>query len=173
MTVPARVLACFPTLSWALCIVVSAGGARAASQSNVVYKHLDWEVRAVTWDDGATACVAEVTYPDEAFSVWADKGDSIRVQFYDSGWSFGDDSADVGVQIDSRASWKLHNANFYKQSILFDLPTNADGKQFLSEVVNGSTLYLSDAKGEGLKSYSLSGSQASIAALNDCVATLK
>lgn len=153
----------------ALCLAPSA---RADSKDMVLYNYKDWEVRVVAWDDGTMACVAEVTYPGEAFSIWADKENPIRLQFYSDSWNFGDDSGDVQVQVDNRAPWNMHNANFYKQSVLFDLPSSHDGTQFLQEVVYGDTLYLRDDRGRDVQNYSLSGSQASINALIKCVDAL-
>ncbi len=145
----------------------------ADNQNMVVYSYRDWEVRVVAWDDGTMACVAQVTYPDDSFAIWADRESPIRLQFYSSGWSFDDSAADLEVQIDEQAPWSLSNANLYKQSILFDLPDSRSGTRFLSEVVYGNTLYLRDSAGRDVQNYSLAGSQASIAALTNCVDALK
>lgn len=160
-------------LSVLFSLAATAPAVLADSQNRVVYSFRDWEVRVVAWDDGTMACVAEVTYPDEAFSIWADKTNPIKLQFYATSWSFGDSSADLKVQIDNRAPWNMHNANLYKNSILFDLPDSKSGTQFLSEVIYGNTLYLMDARGRDVENYSLSGSQASIGALIKCVDALQ
>lgn len=161
-------------LACALALATSvAAPAVADNQNAVVYSYRDWEVRVVAWDDGTLACVAQVTYPDDSFAIWADRENPIRLQFYSSSWNFGDSSADLEVQIDGHAPWSMSNANLYKQSILFDLPDSRSGTRFLSEVVYGNTLYLRDSRGRDVQNYSLSGSQASINALTKCVDALK
>ena len=46
------------------------GAAAEAQQSEVLFSHKHWSVSIVGWDDGSVACVAEVTAPGEAFSIW-------------------------------------------------------------------------------------------------------
>lgn len=145
----------------------------ANSTDKVLYSYKDWEVRVVAWDDGTMACVAQVTYPDDSFSIWADKTNPIKIQFYSSGWHFDQSTADLEVQIDGRTPWSMTNADLYKQSVMFDLPDSKSGTQFLREVIGGTTLYLRNDKGEDVQDYSLWGSQASIGALIKCVDALK
>ena len=144
----------------------------ASSTDKVLYSYKDWEVRVVAFDDGTMACVAQVTYPDDSFSIWADNTNPIKLQFYSSGWSFDQSNADLEVQIDGRAPWSMSNAELYKQSVLFDLPDSKSGTPFLREVIGGNTLYLRNDQGEDVQDYSLWGSQASIGALIKCVDAL-
>ncbi|MBI1218282.1 MAG: hypothetical protein GC186_07010 [Rhodobacteraceae bacterium] len=155
-------------------VVVSAVAlpAVAGSTDKVIYSYKDWEVRVVAWDDGTTSCVAQVTYADDSFSIWADSQNPIKLQFYYSGWNFDQSTANLVVQIDGRAPWRLNDADLYKQSVLFDLPDTRSGTQFLSEVIYGNTLYLRNDSGEDVQDYSLWGSQASISALTRCVDAL-
>ena len=88
------------------------------------------------------------------------------------GWGEGD-TADLQVQTGRRSPWNLTGAELYKNSILFDLPDSNQGVNFLVEVAQGSRLYLRTAQGEGVKDYSLAGSQASMNALIECADALK
>jgi hypothetical protein len=154
--------------------VATVGGPVLAANSTdkVLYSYKDWEVRVVAWDDGTMACVAQVTYPEDSFSIWADKTNPIKLQFYYSGWNFDDSTADLEVQIDGQSAWSMTNANLYKQSVLFDLPDSNSGTQFLREVIGGTTLHLRNDTGKSVQDYSLWGSQASISALTKCVDAL-
>lgn len=147
----------------------------AASHDVLLYSYKDWDVRAVTWDDGTSSCVAEITYDNgDSFAVWDNRKDPIRLQFYSPDWDFGskDSCADIQMQIDGHNSWGVTNADFYKNSVLIDLPGNSEGQQFLLQVAGGNRLYLYDDKGKQESDYSLSGSRASINALTNCVSTL-
>lgn len=144
--------------------------AQAEAQSEVIYSLRAWEVRAVTFDDGTASCVAQVSDGSDSFSVWGNGDKSIRLQFYSDAWDFGEgDTADLEVEIDRRGEWSLTNAELYLQSVLFDIPDSDDGVSFLTEVMQGNSLYLRNADGEDVVSYSLSGSSASIRALVDCM----
>lgn len=154
---------------------LSASVVHAASQSRTVYQYRDWDVRQVTWDDGTSTCVAEVSYENgDAFSVWEDKTQRIRIQLYSPTWSFGskDSYADISFQVDSQNSWSVKKADFYKNSVFVDPPNDGATSQFLSQVKFGKTLYLYDNKGKQQSYYSLTGSQASIDALSTCIGNL-
>jgi hypothetical protein len=145
----------------------------AETQSEVVFTHRSWEVRAVWFDDGSASCVAQVSDGSDSFSVWGNGDRSIRLQFYSDAWDFGEgDTADLEVEVDRRGEWSLTNAELYLQSVLFDIPDSDDGVAFLTEVMRGNALYLRNDSGEDVMTYSLAGSSASIQALIDCVATL-
>ncbi len=163
-----------PLVSFVL-FCLGAPAAFADSKSVDLFHAKDWDVRLVTWDDGSSSCVAEVSYDNgDAFSIWRDRSHPIRLQFYSDGWSFGSDDsyADVALEVDSHNSWKVTKADFYKNSVLIDLPTGPSADQFLAEIESGDTLYLYDDKGKEQSSYSLAGSQASISALNGCLGQL-
>lgn len=153
-------------------VTVALPAVAANSTDKVIYSYGDWEVRVVAWDDGSMACVAQVTYTDDSFSIWADTTNPIKLQFYYSGWNFTESTADLEVQIDGRTPWSMTNADLYKQSVLFDLPDSRSGTRFLSEIVYGTTLHLRNDQGKSVQDYSLWGSQASIAALTKCVDAL-
>lgn len=140
----------------------------------MLYSHKHWEVEYVQFDDGTTACLAEVDAGTDSFTVWLYQDASFRLQFYSTEWQFGEagDTADLIVRIDRRAPWDLTNADLYKNSVLFNLPDNDTGVRFLVEVAQGNTLYLNTASGEGVKSYSLAGSKASMQAMLDCGDTI-
>ncbi|MFM2354769.1 MAG: hypothetical protein RLZZ528_505 [Pseudomonadota bacterium] len=145
----------------------------AETESEVLFSHKSWEVRAVWFDDGSASCVAQVSDGSDSFSVWGNGDQSIRLQFYSDAWDFGEgDTADLEVEVDRRGEWSLTNAELYLQSVLFDIPDSDDGVAFLTEVMRGNSLYLRNDAGEGVMTYSLSGSSASIQALIDCVAAL-
>ena len=138
-------------------------------QTDVLYQHKSWMVEGVTFEDGTYACLAEVSEPGESFSIWTFPDQSIRLQFYSEDWDFGEsDSADLEVEVDNRSPWTLTGANLTQNSVLFDLPDADESVNFVVEVAKGSTLYLRSESGEEIRSYSLSGSSASIQYLVDC-----
>jgi hypothetical protein len=152
----------------AAALAVFAGSADA-QQSEVLFKHKLWKVEIVGWDDGSVGCVAQVTAPGESFSIWTFPDGAVQLQFYSTAWEFGEgDRADLQVQIDRRAPWSLTNAELYKNSVLFFLPDNKAGVNFIVEVARGNRLYLRSANGSNVQDYSLAGSRASIDALIEC-----
>ena len=64
-------------------------------------------------------------------------------------------------------------AELHEQSVFFNIPDSDAGIRFMNEVMAGNVLYLSNESGEGVESYSLAGSRASVAALIECVGALK
>lgn len=72
------------------------------------------------------------------------------------------------MQIDSRAPWNLTGAELYQNSVLFYLPDDSAGVDFIVEVAKGNRLYLRSADGSDVQNYSLAGSRASIDALLEC-----
>ncbi len=149
-------------------IAASVGGAEA-QQSELLFSHKHWQVSVVGWDDGSVGCVAEVTAPGESFSIWTFPDGTVQLQFYSTAWEFGEgQTADLGVQIDRRAPWSLTGAELYQNSVLFYLPDDQSGVNFITEVARGNRLYLRDDDGTDVQNYSLAGSSASIQALIDC-----
>ncbi|HLQ18474.1 MAG TPA: hypothetical protein VK146_05795 [Tabrizicola sp.] len=149
-------------------IAASVSGAQA-QQSEVLFSHKHWQVSIVGWDDGSVGCVAEVKAPGESFSIWTFPDGAVQLQFYSTAWSFGEgQTADLGVQIDRRAPWSLTGAELYQNSVLFYLPDDQAGVNFITEVARGNRLYLRDDGGSDVQNYSLAGSSASISALIDC-----
>lgn len=156
-------------MGFAAAALVALTGAATAQQSEVLFAHKHWSVSIVGWDDGSVGCVAEVTAPGEAFSIWTYPDGSVQLQFYSTAWQFGEgDTADLEVQIDRRAPWSLTAAELYQNSVLFWLPDNGAGVDFISEVARGNRLYLRSWDGSDVQNYSLAGSSASIDALIDC-----
>jgi hypothetical protein len=152
---------------------VAGGAALAEAQSELLFSHKAWEVRVVAFDDGTLSCVAQVSDGTDSFSIWNDGVSSVRLQFYSDAWDFGEgETADLVVQIDRRAPWTLTNAELYLQSVLFDIPGDDKGAEFVAEVMRGNTLALSNDTGEHVMSYSLAGSSASVSALIECVNAL-
>ena len=149
--------------------VIAAAGAASAQQSEVLFSHKHWQVEVVGWDDGSIACVAQVSAPGETFSVWTFPDGTVQLQFYSTAWEFGEgDTADLEVQIDRRASWNLTGAELYKNSVLFSLPDDQAGVNFIVEVAQGNRIYLRSDDGSDVQNYSLAGSRASIEALVEC-----
>lgn len=155
-------------LAAALVLAASIGSAKA-QDSEVLFQHKHWQVDIVAWEDGSVGCVAKVSAPGESFSVWTFPDGTVQLQFYSTAWSFGEgDTADLQVQIDSRAPWNLTNAELYLNSVLFYLPDDQAGVDFVVEVARGNRLYLRSADGSDVQNYSLAGSRASIDALIEC-----
>ena len=152
----------------------AAGAAVAETTSQTLFSHKHWEVELVSYDDGSSACLAEVDAGTDSFTLWTYGDSSVRLQFYSVDWDFGDtgDTADLSVEIDRRGAWSLTEAELYQNSVLFNLPDSDKSVDFIVEVANGTTLHLRSATGEGVMDYSLAGSSASIAALIDCNETL-
>ena len=135
----------------------------------VLYQRKAWVVQGITFDDGSYACLAEVSDPGESFTIWTFPDRTIRLQFYSDEWDFGEsDTANLEVEVDRRSPWTLTGANLTQNSVLFDLPDLDESVNFVVEVAKGSTLYLRSESGEEIRSYSLSGSSASIQHLVDC-----
>jgi hypothetical protein len=156
------------TLLAAAAVAVT-GASAEAQQSEVLFKHKHWQVEIVGWDDGSVGCVAQVSAPGESFSIWTFPDGAVQLQFYSTAWQFGQgDRADLQVQIDRRAPWNLTNAELYKNSVLFFLPDDKAGVDFIVEVARGNRLYLRAANGKDVKDYSLAGSRASIDTLIEC-----
>ncbi len=150
------------------CLVT--GAALAESQSEVIFQRGAWDVQVVSFDDGSQSCVANVYQGGDSFSLWAGADALVKLQFYSEVWDFGEgDTANLEVEVDRRSPWTMTNAELYLQSVLFNIPDGDAGVRFLTEVMNGRTLYLRNESGEGVQSYSLSGSSASIQTLIDCV----
>lgn len=151
-------------------VLAGAAPALAEATSELLFSHKAWEVSVVGFDDGSVSCMAQVTDGSRSFSLWSDQSRLVRLQFYDDSWDLGEgDTADLEVQIDRRAPWTLTNAELYLQSVLFDIPDSGDGVSFMNEVMRGNVLYLNDADGNPVESYSLAGSSAAIGALVECV----
>jgi hypothetical protein len=156
-------------MGMAAAFVAATVGAAAAQQSEVLFSHKHWQVEVVGWDDGSVGCVAQVSAPGESFSVWTFPDGAVQLQFYSTAWQFGEgDTANLQVQIDRRAPWNLNNAELYQNSVLFFLPDDNAGVDFIVEVARGNRLYLRSADGSDVQNYSLSGSRASIDALIEC-----
>jgi hypothetical protein len=153
----------------AAALAVATTGAANAQQSEVLFSHKHWQVEVVGWDDGSVGCVAQVSAPGESFSVWTFPDGAVQLQFYSSAWQFGEgDTADLEVQVDRRSPWNLTGAELYQNSVLFYLPDDQAGVNFIVEVAQGNRLYLRAADGSDVQNYSLSGSRASIDALIEC-----
>ncbi|WP_431300623.1 hypothetical protein [Tabrizicola sp. BL-A-41-H6] len=153
----------------AIALLAGSAGAVAAQQSEVLFSHKHWQVEIVGWDDGSLGCVAEVSAPGESFSIWTFPDESVQLQFYSTAWAFDDGTtADLEVQIDRRAPWNLTNAELYQNSVLFTLPDDSSGVNFIVEVAQGNRLFLRADDGSDVQNYSLSGSRASIDALIEC-----
>lgn len=148
----------------------------AASRDTRIYQYKNWEVRLVTWDDGSSSCVAEVSYVNgDAFSIWQDKSGGIRLQLYSPDWNFGakDRYADIELQVDNHNYWRVAKADFYKNSVLIDPPDDSSTHQFLAEIKTGNQLFLYAGNGKRQSDYSLAGSQASLDAMGSCLARLR
>lgn len=161
------------TLAPAVALAAGVATAEAEATSEVLFTHKAWEVRVVGLDDGSVSCVAQVSDGARAFSLWSDAQQLVSLQFYDESWDMGEgETADLQLQIDRRPVWSLSNAELYKQSVFFNIPDSSDGVNFMNEVMAGNVLYLGNADGTSVESYSLAGSRAAIGAMIDCVGAL-
>jgi len=144
--------------------------AAVADTSEVLFRHKNWMVEGVTYDDGTIACLAEVSDPNDNFSIWVYPDQSISLQFFSTSWDFGkeDSTADLKLQIDRRADWSLTGATLHSSSVWFDLPNSDESVNFLTEIASGTTLHLRNGDGSDVMDYPLAGSSASMAAMIDC-----
>ena len=150
-------------------VMAVVAGSAVAQTSEVLFSHKHWQVEIVGWDDGSVGCVGQVSAPGESFSIWTFPDGAVQLQFYSSAWEFGEgDTADLEVQIDRRSPWNLTGAELYQNSVLFYLPDDQAGVNFIVEVARGNRLYLRAADGSDVQNYSLAGSRASIDALIEC-----
>ncbi len=151
-------------------LLATVAGAAVADTSEVLFRHKNWMVEGVTYDDGTIACLAEVSDPNDNFSIWVYPDQSISLQFFSTEWDFGDtdSSADLKLQVDRRADWSLTGATLHSSSVWFDLPDSDESVNFLTEIAGGSNLHLRNADGSRVMDYSLAGSAASMAAMIDC-----
>lgn len=152
-----------------------AGAARAQDvESEVIFNHKSWEVRVVAFPDGSIECLARVSKPGSSFSVWADAGANVQLQFFHDDWSFDNETADIVVQIDRRPKWDLTNASLDQNSIHFGLPNGSEASsRFLVEVAQGNRIKLKNSSGRQVDEWSLAGSKASMAALVECARLIR
>jgi hypothetical protein len=149
---------------------LAAGGVLAETASRTIFQRGAWDVQIVDFEDGTQSCVANVYLDGDSFSLWADSNAMVRLQFFSEAWEFGEGTtANLEVEIDRRSPWTMTNAELYLQSVLFDIPDSDQGVAFLTEVMQGRTLYLRNESGEHVQAYPLAGSSASIQTLIDCV----
>ena len=151
-------------------VLAATSGAALADTSEVLFRHKNWMVEGVTYDDGSIACLAEVSDPDDSFSIWVYPDKSISLQFFSTSWDFGDtdSNADLKLQVDRRADWSLTGATLHSSSVWFDLPNSDDAVSFLTEIASGRRLFLRDDDGTDVMDYPLAGSSASMAAMIEC-----
>lgn len=141
----------------------------SAQDSEVLFQHKHWKVEVVGWDDGTMGCVAQVGNETDSFSLWTFPDGTVQMQFFSKAWEFGEgQTGDLQVQIDKRPLWNLTAAELYKNSVLFTLPDDDAGVDFIVEVAKGNRLFLRSKDGSDVQDYSLSGSKASIDALVEC-----
>jgi hypothetical protein len=141
----------------------------AAQQSETVFARGAWTVQIVKFDNGDLACSAEVTQGEDTFAIWAFSDGYTQLQFYSPAWQFTDgDTANLVVQIDRRAEWTLNNADLTQNSVLFGLENDDAALDFLVEVAQGRTIYVRNAQGQSVISYTLQGSRASMDVLAQC-----
>lgn len=148
---------------------LTATGALAEVQSELLFTHKAWSVSVVQFEDDSLGCLAEVADPGESFSIWSLGDGTVSLQFYSESWDFGEgQSANLQVEVDRRSPWTLNDANLSGSSVLFTLPDSDTGGRFVVEVARGNVLYLRTEDGKDVQSYSLAGSRAAIDALFQC-----
>jgi hypothetical protein len=140
----------------------------AAQQVETVFTQGAWIVNIVKFDDGELACSAEVTQGRDTFAIWAYADGFTQLQFYSPNWQFEDGTANLVVQVDRRTEWTLNNAKLTGNSVLFALDDDRSAVDFLIEVARGNTVYVRNAQGQSVISYTLAGSRASMDVLAQC-----
>lgn len=160
-------------LSVGLAIIAALpAGAAPTQKATVVFTAKDWTVRRILWSDGKTACVAGVTKPHAALTLWADNRDPLRLQVYDDRWRFQPRGHAVRLQVDADRPFTAATAQLFRQSVIADMPADADGAAFLAALGRGKTVRLLADDGKPLQSFSLAGAQAALGMLTRCAAGL-
>ncbi len=153
-------------------LLVILGLPATAQQSEIVFSRGAWIVRIVKFDNGDLACSAEVTQGRDTFAIWSYQNGYTELQFFSPNWQFDGGTANLVVQIDRRNEWTLSNAELTQNSVFFGLENEQGAVDFLIEVAQGRNIYVRNAQGESVISYTLSGSRASIDVLVQCEAAL-
>jgi hypothetical protein len=70
-----------------LALVILSGGLGVSPAfcdpvSTMLFQHKHWEVEHVAFDDGTTACYAEVDATSDSFTVWGYANGDLKLQFY-------------------------------------------------------------------------------------------
>ncbi len=144
----------------------------ASAESFTVFQHKHWEVTYETGDNNDLSyCTAGVNNTEDGISVRL-LADTQKLVFfaYMPKWDFEDAEGSIRVWIDSRSPWKLEATGDGK-AIFSTLPSNAATVDFLTEIIQGSRLYVSTSTSP--KStwdiwVSLNGSTKAVNALMDC-----
>ncbi len=144
----------------------------AAQQSETVFARGAWTVSLTRFDDGVIACSAEVIQGSDTFAIWAYADGFAQLQFFSPNWQFDGGTANLVVQIDRRTEWTLSNAKLTRNSVLFDLENGDAAVDFLIEVAQGRTIYVRNAQGQTVISFTLAGSRASMDVLAQCETAL-
>jgi hypothetical protein len=140
----------------------------SAQQSETVFARGAWIVNIVKFDNGDLACSAEVTQGSDTFAIWSFADGYTQLQFYSPNWQFDGGTANLVVQVDRRAEWTLNNAELTQNSVLFGLDNDRAAVDFLIEVARGNNIYVRNAQGKTVISYTLAGSRASMDVLAQC-----
>lgn len=151
-------------------LLFSAAQSASDIKSVQLFSETNWRVERVTFEDGEVSCVAEVTNHDksESLSLWKFE-DRYQLQFYSEKWSFGEGRvADVSLKIDDNGVWNMTNAELYLNSVLFKLPADANGNNFMAELKNGKLAVLTSGGDVGYRNYSLLGAAGAVPYLENC-----
>ncbi len=140
----------------------------AAQQSETVFARGAWIVNIVKFDDASLACSAEVTQGQDTFAIWSFQDGYTQLQFFSPNWQFDGGTANLVVQVDRRAEWTLNNAELTQNSVLFGLENDDAAVDFLVEVARGNSIYVRNAQGQSVISFTLAGSRASMDVLAQC-----
>jgi hypothetical protein len=151
-----------------LAFVAALASPAVAQQSETVFARGAWIVNIVKFEDGELACSAEVTQGRDTFAIWSFADGYTQLQFFSPDWQFEGGTANLVVQVDRRAEWTLNNAELTQNSVLFGLENDDAAVDFLIEVARGNTIYVRNAQGESVISYTLAGSRASMDVLAQC-----
>lgn len=140
-----------------------------AERTDLLFQFRNWVVEGVTSDEDSYSCQAKVSVPGNSFSIRPFPDKSVRLQFYSEEWEFGEgDVANLQVQIDRHSLRTFSGATLLQNSVFIDLLDLKESEAFVNEVARGSALFLRTAEGTDVRTYSLSGSAATIKYLVNC-----
>ena len=148
----------------------------AHAETFVLHQHKAWEV---SWneDNGVTYCSASVAGNGLYFSVDAVKGYGLHVYVIDDSKSWTPASGlRMYAYVDGRRGWEIDGVEVEDTVTTFQLFGDA-GRRFVNDLIHGQWLYVDynaqdTQPGAWDVSFSLAGSAAAIAALNDCIGKL-
>lgn len=146
----------------------------AKAESWLLYQHKDWEVYYSDLGYLGANCSATVIDNGLEVAITAFDEGYVRLVIWDASKDWSEASGlRFNLQVDSYGVWTALNANTAGRVMAYTL-SGPESVQFIKEIAVGQWLYVdyNEIGGNGLEwdvAFSLKGSAAAIAALDDCI----